>query len=88
MDEIGAAMTDDELRQAVKNILMTIPTGDSGNYFHDDLVQVLVQAFKQQQAVGVRMAKMANRRWINGTLQTEKASFIDWCEAKAKELET
>lgn len=34
-------MTITQAQDSVRNILMTLPTSDSGNYFHDDLVQAI-----------------------------------------------
>ena len=36
-----ASMTNERAKEAARNILMTLPTSDSGNYCHDDLVQAI-----------------------------------------------
>lgn len=34
-------MTNERAKEAARNILMTLPTSDSGHYYHDDLVQAI-----------------------------------------------
>jgi len=39
-------MTVEQARKQAENILMTLPTSDSGNYYHDELVSAITHALR------------------------------------------
>ena len=47
--------------EQVKNILMTLPTSDSGNYYHDDLVQAFAVALAQARREALKEAHALTR---------------------------
>ena len=51
-------MTITQAQDSARNILMTLPTSDSGNYFHDDLVQAIASALAaRERAVWLEAAE-------------------------------
>lgn len=85
-------MTDDELRRACEawlDRLTCISIRSVNGTVYPDAVDEVVRFAKQQQAAGVRMAGKALKDALNpySSRFQKPEHAVNWCEAKAKEME-